>query len=313
MPRTVVGLTAAYATENPHVSPDWLVQPWLRFAGDMTLDDVRPDTLQRFVRHLNKSTSRQERRKGTPLRPGTVRRYAYFAIKVMRWAREMDWISVEPKGPQLPKATRQPKDIEPAELPELFESLPDRARPLVRFILETGCRPSEAINLQWTNVRLARRVCEVPKHKSVRHGKTRTLYLTPTAVEILEQRERRSQHVFTNRRGKPYTAKGLGAILRGRGQTLYALRHTFAQILLERGVELPELKKLLGHQSITTTMQYIHVRDRRARAVAADQTSLVPKSPPDPPPAGADVSGAKPARPSRRRRKKPRSAGGSAA
>ncbi len=43
--------------------------------------------------------------------------------------------------------------------------------------------------------------------------------------------------------------------------TLHQFRHTCASDLLEDGVHLPEVQRILGHQTITTTMRYLHVAD----------------------------------------------------
>lgn len=43
--------------------------------------------------------------------------------------------------------------------------------------------------------------------------------------------------------------------------TLHQFRHSCASDLLEKGVRLPQVQQLLGHQTITTTVRYLHIAD----------------------------------------------------
>jgi len=81
-----------------------------------------------------------------------------------------------------------------------------------------------------------------------------------------------SRSLFANRQGtrpiditvaqKIYMLAKLRAGIVKQGG-IHALRHTFATHLLEAGVDLHTVQRLLGHRQISTTMRYFHLSQGR--------------------------------------------------
>ena len=64
------------------------------------------------------------------------------------------------------------------------------------------------------------------------------------------------------------------------GLRVHDLRHSFASALVNQGVPIYDVQKLLGHQSIKTTERYSHLSSERLRqsasAASAFYVNLVP-------------------------------------
>jgi site-specific recombinase XerD len=51
--------------------------------------------------------------------------------------------------------------------------------------------------------------------------------------------------------------------------SVHQFRHSCASDLLEEGVRLPEVQRILGHQAIATTVRYVHIADPQRREAMA--------------------------------------------
>jgi integrase/recombinase XerD len=173
------------------------------------------------------------------------------------------------------KSIRRPEVFSIGELEKLFTV--GAVHPLHRAFLVTvygaGLRLGEACRLKFAHLDRARGQLRVELGKG---RKDRATLLSAVLLRELEHYWRvcRPRHwLFPSSRDprrplpegtgqKIYHAAVARAGLRRKGG-IHALRHSFATHLVEAGVELPVVQKLLGHKSLSTTTVYLHVRAER--------------------------------------------------
>jgi site-specific recombinase XerD len=156
-----------------------------------------------------------------------------------------------------------------------------RDRAFLMTVYADGLRLSEATHLQTKDIDRPRMQLRVRYGKG---AKERVLPLSQRLLQELEdywraQRKGRSGHdspwLFVGRQaGQPmnrstgqniyYRAVRKGGVRRKGG--IHVLRHSFASQLIENGVDLPLVQRLLGHSSLLTTARYLHVTSARLDA-----------------------------------------------
>lgn len=184
--------------------------------------------------------------------------------------------------PKLKRPKRLPRALMRAELSTLLEVAEVRSKKgscaettflALTFMAATGLRVSELCTLSLEDV--------APDGASLRvRGKgsrDRVVFisndwLAREVAELREQRARRGNgatNLFVSRHGgrlQPASLRGRLKRLANSGGatrkvTPHMLRHTAATLLIEEGVDIRIVQRLLGHASIATTEIYTHVAD----------------------------------------------------
>lgn len=191
--------------------------------------------------------------------------------------------------PKLSRRKRLPRTLSRGEVGSLLSSLksvPHRIRkPLerslataVRLMVSTGIRVGELCKIRIDDL--------APDGSAFRiQGKgsrDRVAYISDPALrselcELVKSRRKTggsSAALFLNRRGLAMKPQSIRSKLRqyaeqevglARRITPHMLRHTAATLLIETGVDIRFVQRMLGHSSIATTEIYTHVSDEALR------------------------------------------------
>jgi len=167
---------------------------------------------------------------------------------------------------------KQPSYFNKAEFTTLINTIGENdIKDIVLFAVNTGLRQMELINLVWSQIDMDR-LFLILDNKSflTKSKKIRQVPLNNNCIEILLRRKRTepclNENVFTWR-GNKFTQDVLskrfkGYVLEAKinpGLNFHSLRHTFATWLVQKGVSIYKVSKLLGHSDIRVTQVYANL------------------------------------------------------
>ena len=171
-----------------------------------------------------------------------------------------------------------PAAREPSKLPEILtraeltrrfsRTIRPKHRALLLTAYAAGLRVSEVVALQVSDIDAERGVLRVRQGKGARDRMT---LLSPRLLEALRaywRHERPEPWLFPSRDRRGHLCAGAAKHLYAKAKKragiekpggLHVLRHTFATNLLEAGVGLHTLQRLLGHKSLRSTAHSLHL------------------------------------------------------
>ncbi|MBF0235400.1 MAG: tyrosine-type recombinase/integrase [Desulfamplus sp.] len=184
---------------------------------------------------------------------------------------------------------KPPIFVRPQELQRLFATLELstpwhlRVHAVIYLAYTMGLRPKEIlqitlddISFQKCELRIRDRKCNNPS----------TLPIPPNTIKVIAayliggRAASKRREVFLNT-VSPYSPMSYSIFRRDIKKCMrkaglppeaspYWLRHTYAQNLLEAGVSIYEIKEMMGHKSIESTQQYLHIHIALMREVLFD-------------------------------------------
>ncbi|MFH1896344.1 MAG: tyrosine-type recombinase/integrase [bacterium] len=146
---------------------------------------------------------------------------------------------------------------------------------LLSLAYGAGLRVSEAISLKVQDIDFH----ELTIHIKQAKGKKDRISVFPEKlsadIQNLITGKDKNNFVFSSERGGKLTTRTAQKVFENslkksevkKDATFHSLRHSFATHLLENGVDVRYVQKLLGHQSIKTTQLYTQITNPKLRNI----------------------------------------------
>ncbi len=222
----------------------------------------------------------------------TVRNIMQVISSAMDFAVAQKIITGNPcKAVELPKAEKQEMQTIPAEQLQAFlqEAKATGVYEMYYIELSTGLRRGELLGLKWPDIdwnngiiTVRRQIARVNGEITEAPLKTKNSYrrvsISPQAIEVLKQQKAKtdSEYVFPSPTGGPISPDSVNNMLKrvlARADIpkvrFHDLRHTFATIALQNGVDIKTVSSILGHFSAGFTLDtYAHVTTAAQREAA---------------------------------------------
>ena len=244
--------------------------------NNLTIKDDNDKTLKLYLNYVydkkisNKSISRHL---------SSLRTY-YDFLKKENIVTEHIFKNV--KNPKIEKTI--PNFISHDKLNEIFTSFNDsdldiRNRLVIELLYATGLRVGELVNIKIKDIDFGAQSIKVLGKGS----KERYVFYNNTTKEVLKKylvvrkklQKKANDYLLLNDKGTPIKEASVRKIIQTTLMkcgikskiTPHTFRHTFATDLLNQGLDLVNVKELLGHASLNTTSIYTHITNDRIKEV----------------------------------------------
>ena len=271
--------------------------------GSIPLADLTSLDLQRFYKHRldgGRVDRVEAKKKPKGLAPKTVRNIHQMIGSAYNLAIEQKLVTRNPtQGCALPKVEhKEMKTLTADQLSAFFQEARDSGVFALYYIdLTTGLRRGELLGLKWSDIDLEKGDLRVQRQIGRIDGKIiemplktknayRTLPLSADAIDVLMQQRRKtgnSEWVFPSPTGGPISPDSvlhmLHRVLKRAGLPkvrFHDLRHTFATLALQNGVDIKTVSGMLGHFSAGFTLDtYAHVTTSAKREAAKTMGNIL--------------------------------------
>jgi integrase len=254
---------------NNHLLPRW---------GKLRLDEIKAQDIAKWFGEKLEAG----------LAPATVERIRVTFSRSFELARQWGIPGAETNPvrlvPRRKFSNARQRYLSAKEAERLFKAVEasenTQLKHIVGLLLLTGARKSELLHAKWQHVDLERKAWHIPTTKT---GKPRHVPLSQAAIDVIEKLPKFKDCPWLV--PNPETLKPYVSIKRA-WQTareaaglsdlhIHDLRHSAASFMINAGIDLYAVGKVLGHSDHKSTMRYSHLaNDTLMKAVEAGAAKM---------------------------------------
>ena len=260
------------------------LRQYFEFVGECDLDK---NWIERYITNLHKN-----------FRQKTVKRKIASVKAFYKFLEDEELIQENPFRKikvKFKETSELPKIIPREEIEQLLQSMYTdlkirkkkeksilRDIAVVETLFATGARVSEISNIKKENINLNTGVIRIMgkggKERYILIGERSVLELLKRYYEQNYENIKQSGYFFVNRDGERFSEQSIRLMIKRyaknagieRNITPHMFRHSFATYLIEEGVDISCVQRILGHSSIKTTQIYIHVASKKQAEILRD-------------------------------------------
>lgn len=175
--------------------------------------------------------------------------------KGLQWAKKKGYVSEIPDIDFLRETKKEILVLSKEELRLLLKTSTGNAHFYIYFMVFTGMRPNEFMNLNWADIDFIKETITIRSDNKLKSG--RKISIHKNLLSFLQDKKKEFGRVcpYANRFSARTAVIRAGTRI-GIKITPYSLRKTFASMMAEKDVSVFKLAKMMGHSSISTTFKY---------------------------------------------------------
>lgn len=272
---------------NEIICPDNLHE-FKRYRDQLVLKAYSKSTIRTYCGEFNKFLKTLNGASAKDLAPDQLQRYILYCINTLKLSENTVHSRINAlkfyyeqvlhnekmffEIPRPKKSAKLPKVLSKERIADLINSIENtKHKTIVMLTYACGLRVSEVVSLKVKHIDGQRKTVYLENAKG---KKDRVVSLSPNMLIMLREYYKAYQpkeYLFEGQfKDTHLSARSIQEVInktkKKAGVTqeggMHMLRHSFATHLLDKGIDIVFIQKLLGHNDIRTTLRYLHVTNK---------------------------------------------------